>query len=117
MNNNDIYKIYQQGNIYSINGPVPITNLNNYQSALIDANIVQNVYGNLQNPNKNVSQIGYNQTLPNTNRMQIIYNPVNTVSSSNMKNQIVPINNMNIIQTQQMNANKANIFPIENKIL
>ena len=68
MNNNGMYKMYQQGNLYSINGQVPIRNLNYYPSPLINANIVPNVYGTLQNPNKNVAQIGYNQALPNTNR-------------------------------------------------
>ena len=115
MNNNDNYKTYQQGNLFSINGSAPITNLYNYPCPLISANIVPNIYGTLQNSNKNVAQIGYNPTLPNTNKIQTIYNPVNTVSSFNMKNQIVLMNNMNIIQTKHMNKNnETNIFTIGN---
>ena len=117
MNNNDIYKMNQQRNLYSINRPVPIANLNYYPSPLINANIVPNVYGTLQNPNKNVAQIGYNQAVPNANRIKAKYNPINRAPSTNMKNPIVLINNMNIIQTQQMNKNNANIFPIGNNNL
>jgi hypothetical protein len=90
MNNNYNYKVYQQGNLYSINAPVPITNLNIYPSPITNANIVPNVYAFPQNSNKNVVQIGYNPTIPNTNKIQTIYNPVNTVLSSRMKNQLVP---------------------------
>ena len=116
MNNNNNYRMYQQGNLYSINGSVPIAYIN--PNPLINANLVPNVYVNLQNSNKNVAQLGYNPTLPNTNRIQNIYNnPVNLVPSSIMKNQIVPMNNMNIIQTQQMNKNNANILPIGNNNL
>jgi hypothetical protein len=104
--------MYQQGNLYSINGSFPIAYIN--PNPLINANLVPNEYVNLQNSNKNVAQLGYNPTLPNTNRIQNIYNPVNTIPLSNMKNQIVPMNNMNIIQTQQMNKNNANILPIGN---
>ena len=112
MNNNNNYRMYQQGNLYSINGSFPIAYIN--PNPLINANLVPNVYVNLQNSNNNVAQLGYNPTLPNTNRIQNIYNPVNTIPLSNMKNQIVPMNNMNIIQTQQMNKNNANILPIGN---
>ena len=64
MNNNDNYEMYQEGNLYSINEPVPITNLNIYPSPFTNANLTPNVYGIFQNSNKNVAQIGYNPTLP-----------------------------------------------------
>ena len=109
MNNNDNYEMYQKGNLYSINEPVPITNLYIYPSHFINTNIIQNEYGTPQNSNKNVVQKGYNPIIPNTNKIQTRYNPVNTVSSSYMKNQLVSMNNMNIVPTQQININNPNI--------
>ena len=117
MNYNDNYKMNQQKYLYSIKGQIPTTNLNTYPSPLINDNIISKVNGFSQNSNKNLKQIGYNPPLSNTIRIQNIYNPVSTVPSSNMKNQIFSMNNMNIIQAQQMNTTNQNISPIGNNNL